>query len=170
VFRFFVREASTTSRIVTATVGADGNWHHLVGVGDQANGQVILYVDGVQNAVNTAIVPGNGLLRPTGPLSIGSRRSAITSDDNLNSQATIDEVAICASALTPERIAAHFQAAPMLLTLQNLGGQWQLSWPGGGALQAADDVTGPYTNIVGAVSPFPVSPLGSNQFFRIQVR
>ena len=57
---------------------------------------------------------------------------------------------------------------PVTLTLQNLGNQVQLIWPMG-ALQAAPQVSGPYTNIVGALSPFTLTPSASAQFFRVKV-
>ncbi|HXJ73873.1 MAG TPA: LamG-like jellyroll fold domain-containing protein, partial [Candidatus Dormibacteraeota bacterium] len=143
VFRFFVREANASSRTISGGPGGDGNWHHLVGVCDQTNGMVILYVDGVAVGTNTALVPGNGVLRVTGPAAIGARQGGIVTDYNFNSQATIDEVAIYPAALSPSRIAAHFQAgSPVRLALEYVGGQWQLTWPGGGTLQSAGQVTG----------------------------
>lgn len=49
------------------------------------------------------------------------------------------------------------------------GGNLHLTWPQG-TLQAASVVTGPYTNVVDAVSPFAVVPTGAPQmFYRVQV-
>ena len=43
-----------------------------------------------------------------------------------------------------------------------------LKWDGGGALQAAPVVTGPYTNVPGAMSPYDVTPLNEpSLFFRV---
>jgi len=169
-FRFFVRDSTAASHVINGSVAPDANWHHVVGVCDQANSNVVLYVDGIALATNT-VPAGIGLLRVTGPVSIGARRAGITSDYNLNSQAAIDEVAIYPTPLSAARIAAHFQAGsgPVVLTMQNVGGQLQLTWPGGGTLQAADHVTGPYTNVAGATSPFPISPVGAQEYFRVQV-
>jgi hypothetical protein len=49
------------------------------------------------------------------------------------------------------------------------GGQPVLAW-GNPAfiLQQSDKVTGPWTNVVNAVSPFPVTPAPGNQFFRLR--
>ena len=72
LFRFFFRNAANNgTRIVTSpNLGPDGTWHHLVGVCDQANGAIRLYVDGVLNATSTT-VPPEGLLSPlpaSGPI------------------------------------------------------------------------------------------------------
>jgi hypothetical protein len=58
--------------------------------------------------------------------------------------------------------------SPVTLTLQRLGNQVQLLWPLG-VLQTAPHVTGPYTNIAGALSPFTLPPSASAQFFRVKV-
>jgi hypothetical protein len=57
---------------------------------------------------------------------------------------------------------------PVTLTLQPLGNQVQLIWPMG-VLQTAAQASGPYTNIVGAFSPFTLMPSASAQFFRVKV-
>ena len=50
------------------------------------------------------------------------------------------------------------------------GGTLTLTWSGGGNLQAASpSVSGPYTNVPGAVSPWPITPLSEpSMFFRVQ--
>ena len=53
-------------------LGSSADWHYLVGVCDEANGRVLLYVDG--QLAGTGTVPvGGGLLAATSPLMIGSR-------------------------------------------------------------------------------------------------
>jgi hypothetical protein len=45
-----------------------------------------------------------------------------------------------------------------------------LPWSGGGTLQAAPVVTGPYTNVPGALSPYTIpSPTEPNRFFRVRL-
>ena len=58
---------------------------------------------------------------------------------------------------------------PVTLVIQPSGNQLQLTWPAG-TLQSALVVTGPYTNVTNASSPFMISPSNSTQFFRIRVR
>jgi hypothetical protein len=43
-----------------------------------------------------------------------------------------------------------------------------LSWSGTGTLQAAGAVTGPWTNVAGAQSPYSVSPSGLQRYFRVE--
>jgi hypothetical protein len=58
---------------------------------------------------------------------------------------------------------------PVTLVIQRSGNQLQLTWPAG-TLQSAQAVTGPYTNITNATSPFMISPSDATQFFRVKVR
>ena len=58
---------------------------------------------------------------------------------------------------------------PVTLVIQPSGNQLQLTWPAG-ALQSALQVTGPYTNVPTATSPFTITPSNAAQFFRIKVR
>ena len=55
-----------------STIPADDfTWHHLVGVCDQANGIIILYVDG-KVAATASIAPGAGIIEASAPLTIGA--------------------------------------------------------------------------------------------------
>ncbi len=58
---------------------------------------------------------------------------------------------------------------PVALIIQPSGNQLQLTWPAG-TLQSTFIVTGPYTNVTTATSPFTISPSNTAQFFRIKVR
>jgi PKD repeat protein len=57
---------------------------------------------------------------------------------------------------------------PVTVTIAVSGNQLELSWPSG-TLQSAGVVTGPYTNIVDAVSPYKITPSSAPRFFRVQV-
>ena len=59
--------------------------------------------------------------------------------------------------------------APVTVTIRKSGNQIQLSWPSG-TLQTSIQVTGPYTNITGAVSPYTITPAEAARFFRVKVR
>ena len=57
-YRFFVRNAAGSACLANGTNAPnDGLWHHVVGVCDEANGRVYLYVDGQQTA--SGIIPTN---------------------------------------------------------------------------------------------------------------
>lgn len=49
-----------------------------------------------------------------------------------------------------------------------LNGQIVLEWSSGGILQSAPNVSGPYTDIVGATSPYVIVPIESQMFFRVE--
>jgi hypothetical protein len=62
-----------------------------------------------------------------------------------------------AGALAPPQISYTLNAGTLTLT-----------WPGGGSLLASPNVTGPYTNVPGAGSPWPITPLNApSLFFRV---
>jgi predicted alpha-1,6-mannanase (GH76 family) len=109
-FRFFVRDASGSARLATSSVVPNNQWHHLVGVCDQANGYVCLYVDGT-NVAQTTIATNIGILSTALPMSIGSRKSgAATAYDN-QFVGYLEEVAIYGYALSTNQVRAHYQAA-----------------------------------------------------------
>jgi hypothetical protein len=105
-FRFLVRDARGLEFAAGGTLVPDGHWHHLVGVCDQGNGAVLLYVDGMQ-AAQDAITPGSGILVSTNWVSIGSRQSGTTIYD-LQFVGFMEEVAIYNYALSSNQIQAHY--------------------------------------------------------------
>jgi PKD repeat protein len=58
---------------------------------------------------------------------------------------------------------------PVTVTIQLLGNQVNVSWPNG-TLQSATGVTGPYTDLSNAVSPYTLTISNATQFFRVRVR
>ena len=58
--------------------------------------------------------------------------------------------------------------APPHMFYSYAGGTLTLTWAGGGSLLASPNVTGPYTNVPGAASPWPITPLSEpSMFFRV---
>lgn len=109
-FRFFVRDASGSARVASSTNVLDGAWHHLVGVCDQANGAVLLYVDGMLSASNS-IGTQAGIKSSSAPVSIGSRPSSGSSGYDYQFFGNIDEVAVYGSALSAAQVVSHYYAA-----------------------------------------------------------
>ena len=109
--RFSVRNAAGTGYGASSTksIAGDGLWHHVVGVCDEANGHVYLYLDGALLA-STTIPAGSGLLASTTPLSIGARQSANNNGTNYNFQlyGSVDDVAIYNYALSPAQVQTHY--------------------------------------------------------------
>jgi hypothetical protein len=66
------------------------------------------------------------------------------------------------------QIQAGAQVSPALLALQNAGaGKWRLQW-NSGTLQSATNAAGPYTDMVGAVSPLTLYPTNALGFYRVR--
>ena len=49
------------------------------------------------------------------------------------------------------------------------GNQFAISWVGGGILQSADQVTGPWTDVDGATSPYLTPMRGPQRFYRVRL-
>jgi hypothetical protein len=122
-FRFFVRGANSNNLgNAVGTIGPDPNtWHHVVGVCDEANGRLLLYVDGVLNGVGAVQTNGGIMANWSGdPVSIGSRRQSTFTSYNLNFIGSIDEAAIYGYALSSNQVQNHYLSAgvvPVLTTV-----------------------------------------------------
>ena len=62
-------------------------------------------------------------------------------------------------------------AVPPTMSIQTSGGQAIISWnPAGGTLQSSTNVSGPYSDVLGATSPYTTSlNAATQQFFRVHV-
>jgi len=109
-FRFFVRDAGGTARLATSSIVPNNQWYHLVGVCDQANGAVRLFVNGVNVAQGT-LAPGTGLLGSSATVSIGSRQGGQGTPYNFQFVGWMEEVAIYGYALGTNQIVTHYRAA-----------------------------------------------------------
>ena len=131
-FRFFVHNAQNPVGTIAAYSGIapDSHWHHLVGVCDEANSLLSLYVDGALTATG-AMVPGAGILGPMalpggGPVVLTSIGSRLQNSTDIYSyllqlsNAVVDEVAIYDYALSSNQVAAHYSVAalPAIITVQ----------------------------------------------------
>jgi len=57
--------------------------------------------------------------------------------------------------------------APGTLSVSLSSGQVNISWTGGGTVQSASSVLGPWTNVANPSNPLKVSPTGGQQFYRL---
>jgi hypothetical protein len=124
-FRFLVRDAGGNGYVAQSTaIPYDPlllapTWHHLLGVLDQPNGKLSLYVDGLLAATGT--MPTNaGIITQPLPMTIGSRKSTGAADYDNQWNGLIDDVAVYSSALSSNAALAHFYAAqrPPVISLQ----------------------------------------------------
>ena len=91
-------DGTANTAVVSTTTVADGAWHHIAGVFDNANDLIYIYVDGSANGTPVAHV-GN-ISSQTEEFSIGGFNTASSLFDGL-----IDEVAVFNRVLTPTEIA-----------------------------------------------------------------
>ena len=80
----------------------------------------------------------------------------------------IDDVAFYNYALSAQQIRAHYLST-VRVTIAPSGNQVVLTWPFG-TLQQCATVDGIYTPIDNATSPWPVTPGGTQKFYRVQVQ
>jgi hypothetical protein len=124
-FRFLVRDAAGNGHVAQSTAVPydplllQPTWRHLVGVCDQANGKVYLYVDGLL-AASGDIGVSAGILNQPLPMTIGSRKSGGTAEYDNQWSGVIDDVAVYGAALTPSQILTHYLAGqqPPKIALQ----------------------------------------------------
>lgn len=137
-------------------------WIHLVGTYDGANWK--LFRNGVQVA---------SVADTVGALPVADGRWAIGSTGNGWADAfagEIDEVAIYDHSLTAARVAAHYsdgKNGAAKLAVAKSGKDVVITW-GGGTLQQADNVAGPYTDLAAANSPYTPQPQAARKFYRLK--
>ncbi len=170
-FRFSIRDAINIAHNANGNIGASNTnaWRHVVGVCDEPNGLVLLYVNGVLNA---SAAMSNGLQMGTSPLSIGSRQASFSSTYTSNFKGLIDEVAIYPYALNAAQVQNHFLAASnpvVTLYMQAAGTNVVFTWSPG-TLQSAPTAIGPYTDIPTATAPYIVPVSATQQFYRVRVK
>lgn len=116
LYQFYVRGANNTVyKAVSSIPVNDFTWHHLVGVCDQTNGILTLYVDGMV-AATTNIPAGTGIIEASAPLTIGAGIASGQTDYGTSSalefDGFIDDVATYKYALSPGQVVNHYASVP----------------------------------------------------------
>ena len=144
-------------------LGGGNGWIHLAGTYDGTHWN--LYRNGVQIAT---VADAVGALPVSGAeWAIGA--TGMGWGDFYTGQ--LDEVAIYGTALSAATVKAHYyvgQNGTVRLSITRQGGVPTVTWPAG-TLQQADAVTGPYTDLTSASSPYnpPVGP--AKKFYRVRL-
>lgn len=151
------------SAAIPAADLAGGAWVHLAGTYDGSKWS--LY----RNGTLVASKAGTGPVKASADWAIGQRGrgtgQAFTG--------AVDEVAIYNQSLTADRILAHYQAAtasaaPITLSISKPGSPVTITYSGG-TLEQADAVTGPFSDVNGAASPYvPTSTTTGARFYRVR--
>ena len=159
-----------------------GQWYYLVLSYDGS--MFTLYVNSVAKAsgsdsgfVQNGNVPAGGAANynynyNTGPgLPVGSGPAVLAwrSDSGFNPfDGVMDDVAIYNKALTPQQIQNHYLNTTRL-SVVNAANKIVLTWPTG-TLQSSTNISGIYTDVSGATSPYTNSMAGPQKFYRVQLQ
>jgi hypothetical protein len=144
-------------------------WYHMVITDDTTN--LNYYVNDVLAVVLNVATFGfiqNGI---NGDPSVAGAATVLgqRSDNAFNPYiGDMDDVAVYNYALTAVQIHDHF-VNNTKLTIAKSGANVILTWPVG-ALQASPAVTGTYTNVPNAASPFTTPLSSSPKYFRLQIQ
>ena len=143
-------------------IPSTNSWTHLVGTYDGTN--TWLYVNGVgySSSVSGYVANYDDGVNAAGPFTIGARSSL-----NNNFSGRVDEVVFYNHVLTANEVTAHYSDRAWL-TPGFSGGNHTITWPAG-TLQQADEVTGPYTDVPSATSPFTITPTEAKKFYRLKM-
>jgi hypothetical protein len=165
-------DGSSNPDVVGSNRIDDGQWHFLAGVYDGLSVNR-LYVDGLLTASGTATNHVSG-----SPFDLWIGGAPDYGPFRLFN-GLVDEVSVFSNALTAPQIQQIFQSAftgqtpgpgvgnvSVMLT-NALGAQVQLSWPCG-ILQSAPLVSGPYTDVSNAPSPYTLPATNAGRFFRVR--
>jgi len=150
------------------------NWVHVAGVYDGSQWRI--YRNGALGASNADGIGALPVNNANWAVGARGRWKYATGLDRLFS-GSIDEPAIYNVALSPARIRAHYFAgrygtltppAPTLTITPDNAGNVILTWSDG-VLQEANVVTGGYTDLLEATSPYSVPAVDAQKFFRVRL-
>jgi hypothetical protein len=166
---------SPVGSVTTTNVLSDNRWHQVAAVYDQSTtgpftGLLSIYVDGQFDSSSAVLSDWSWV--------VGQEIELGLSHDTNSWQAfqgILDDVRVYNRVLSGTEIASlhtgaivDTNALVIQLNFTTAPGQGiMLNWQCGDAvLQSADSVTGPYTDVVGAGSPYSVSVLKSAKYYR----
>jgi hypothetical protein len=155
-----------------------GQWHLLTSTTDGVNGAVHVYLDGVDQTINTGVDTafqatnyvrcGSLLTGTTGTLCFNGLMDEARIESGVRSSAWV----WASWATVADSAFANYMSivpAVVILHCQATSGQLVLTWLAG-TLQSAPTVTGPYTDMTGVASPYILVPSGAQQYFRVRVQ
>jgi hypothetical protein len=112
--RFFIRTAgnSVVGASSTLQLGGNNTWHHLVGVCDESNGVINLFIDGLLTA-QTAVTKGSGVLpgAAASPITIGASTTGGTFTGDHQFDGALDDAAVFSYAFSSGQVIQLYQAA-----------------------------------------------------------
>jgi hypothetical protein len=158
-----------------------GQWHLLTGTLDGVNGAVRVYVDGLDQTINTGVdtafqatnyVRCGALLTGTPGAAGGQCFNGSMDEARIESGVRSSGWVWASWATVADGAFATYGSVMLpLVTLQCqlVNGQLVLTWTSG-TLQSAPTAAGPYTDNISATSPYTLAPSSAQQDFRVRVR
>jgi Concanavalin A-like lectin/glucanases superfamily/Immunoglobulin domain len=115
--RFFARDAAGTAEGANSTFTPDDSiWHHVVAVCDEANSNVLLYLDGT-NIAKATMPTKSGILDAIAPMTIGARQEGLDTQFDDQFSGGISQVAVYNYALSANQIEAHYLSSGIVPTV-----------------------------------------------------
>jgi hypothetical protein len=115
--RLSVRNTAGTAINASSSVklGNDSNWHFVVGVCDEPNTNVTLYVDG-HLVATVYVAPNSGLFKGAAatPIILGARSNTKLGDTQF--EGSMNDAAVFNQAITADQVIALYQAAGYVVT------------------------------------------------------
>ncbi len=148
----------------------DETWHHVATIADGRS--IKNYFDG--KFINEVRQTASNYGSSTYNVHVGGGGAFDATGNHFTGE--IDEVAIFNKAIPAERIAAHFKAGkeggsiaaePAALGVARSATGITITWDGGGTLESATSVTGPWTTVAGAASPYTTATAAAATYYRV---
>lgn len=159
---------------------SDNAWHHVVVTFDRA-GMASTYIDGALKDARLLTANANNVDTPAGFATNIGQDGAGDYGPRFT-DASFDDIGIWRRVLTPQEVAAIFEAAQTgndlstvsiggptdagTLNIALTGGRVVLTWDSGATLQSADSITGQWTDVAGS-SPYEVTAPVAAKFYRL---
>jgi hypothetical protein len=157
----------------------DGNWHHVVHIFDRT-GDAATYLDGVKaHAMSIASGAGWDFNVPTTSWNIGQAEGGTYA---VAGTFEMDDLGVW------RRLLNHYEAQAIYVVGNGYGRSFDTTAPpevriqieatasgvelrwSNGTLESSERVDGGYSTVLGAASPFTVTPATGNRFYRVKVQ
>ena len=170
-FRFYGWTGATPPvYVLSAGIGPDNTWQHVVGVFSRPLNRLKFYINGVEAASGA---PPDTVVQNNHEVSVGSRQLSSGAYD-LNFIGSIDDVRVYNRAITPREVKALNElGAPPRLNITRSGDNVTISWPAsvtGYTLESSDVLPATVWNAVNGVVDNSVTQSAGpgDTFFRLR--
>jgi hypothetical protein len=151
---------ATAANVPGVSVPVTGSWTHLAATWDGTTAR--LYVNGKLEGSQAPTNTPNYVPGLSGGFCVGAR-----ADISFYWGGNISDAVLYDRVLSAAEISAHANNQP-LLAIAPVGTNVVLTWSGTGTIQASPSLSGTFTNVTGATSPWTNTPSSESMFFRLK--